>query len=51
MNPTTHARPMARPACSAASGTIVSASIVRMAPAAKVSMKDRVDSLAPPRRP
>jgi hypothetical protein len=51
MNPITQARPTAGPACSTASGTIVSASMVSTAPAAKVSVNASVVSPAPPRRP
>jgi hypothetical protein len=51
MKPTTHAKPTAPLACSTACGTIVSASIVSTAPAAKVSVNASVVSPAPPSRP
>jgi hypothetical protein len=51
MKPTTHANPTVDPACSTASGTIVSASIVSTAQAAKVSVKAKVVSPASPSKP
>ena len=51
MKPVTQARPTAGPACSTASGTIASASMVSTAPAANVSVNASVVAPAPPRRP
>ena len=51
MNPIAVTSPTSAPACSTASGTIVSASIVRIAPAANAWVTATTTAGAEPRRP